>query len=119
MYEWTGDRVEWRDPDSENLHLEVSVRDRGDGRFVPAVGVTATLAAPDGTVVGPFELPLLWHPMLYHYGRNVTVPAGGDYTLRVRIDPAAFTRHEEVNGKRLLEPIEVAFDRVHVERGRD
>jgi hypothetical protein len=52
MYEWTGDGLEWRDPDGADLHLEVSVRDRGDGRFVPAVGVTAILIAPDGTEVG-------------------------------------------------------------------
>ena len=119
MYEWTGDGLEWRDPDAENVHLEVSVRDRGDGRFVPAVGVTATLAAPDGTEAGPFELPLLWHPMLYHYGRNVTVEADGEYTLRVRIDPPVFMRHDEVNGKRFLDPVEVAFDRVRVKRGKD
>jgi PfpI family intracellular protease len=119
MYEWTDDGLKWRDPDGENLHLEVSVRDRGDGRFVPAVGVTATLTAPDGSVAGPFELPLLWHPMLYHYGRNVTVPTDGDYALRVRIDPPAFMRHDEINGRRFLEPVEVEFDRVQVERGKD
>jgi hypothetical protein len=86
---------------------------------VPAVGVSATLAARDGTEVGPFDLPLLWHPMLYHCGRNVTVPADGEYTLRIRIDPPAFMRHDEVNDKRFLDPVEVAFDRVRVERGRD
>jgi hypothetical protein len=29
MYEWTGDGLDWRDPDGENLHLEVSARPRG------------------------------------------------------------------------------------------
>lgn len=44
MYEWVDGELVWRDPgDGENLHVEVSVRDAGDGRFVPAVKVIATL----------------------------------------------------------------------------
>jgi hypothetical protein len=112
-------RARLGDPEGENLHVEVSVRDRGDGGFAPAVGVTARLAAPDGTELGPLELRLLWHPMIYQYGRNMTLPADGEYTLRVRIEPPAFMRHDELNGRRFLNPVEVAFDRVQVKRGRD
>ena len=119
MYEWTGDGLAWRDRVGEDIHLEVSVRDRGDGRFVPAAGVTATLTAPDGSEAGPFELPMLWHPMLYHYGRNVAVPASGEYALRIRIEPPSFMRHDEVNGRRFLEPVEVEFGKVRVECGKD
>jgi hypothetical protein len=119
MYEWTGDGLAWRDPLSEDIHLEVSLRDRGDGRFVPAAGVTATLTAPDGSQAGPFELPMLWHPMLYHYGRNVPVPASGEYALRIRIEPPGFMRHDAVNGRRFLEPFEVEFERVQVQVGKD
>lgn len=71
MYEWVDGELVWRDPDEEeNLHVEVSVRDASDGRFVPAVRVIATLTDPDGNDVGTHEQPLLWHPMIYHYGRN-------------------------------------------------
>lgn len=119
MYEYVDGNATWRDPEDENVHLEVSVRDRADGRFVPAVRVTATLVAPDGTDAGTHELPLLWHPMIYHYGRNVRVPSDGEYTLRVHVDPPTFMRHDEVNGKRFLEPVDVEFTGVSVSRGQD
>lgn len=119
MYEWTREGVEWRDPGDANLHVEISVRDRGDGRLVPGVGVTVTLVAPDGEEVGTHDHPLLWHPMIYHYGRNWKLPADGGYTMRVRIEPPRFMRHDEVNGKRFLEPVETEFSGVKVKRGRD
>lgn len=118
MYEWAYGELVWREPGEANLHVEVAVRDAADGRFVPACTVVATLVAPDGTEVGTHEHPLLWHPMLYHYGRNWQVPADGEYTLRVRVEPPTFMRHDEVNGKRFVEPVEVEFTGVHVERGR-
>ncbi len=64
----------WREPGDENLHVEIAVRDGADGRFVPALRVTATLVDADGTELGEHEHPLLWHPMIYHYGRNWKVP---------------------------------------------
>lgn len=119
MYSWVDGELVWQDPGEENLHVEVAVRDAGDGRFVPGLTVTVTLVAPDGTEVGTHEQPLLWHPMIYHYGRNWTVPADGEYVVRVRIDPPRFMRHDEVNGKRFTEPVEVEFTGVSVERGQD
>lgn len=119
MYELDDGRLRWREPDGENLHLEITVRDGSDGRFVPGLRVEATLVAPDGEEVGTHEQPLLWHPMLYHYGRNWTVPADGEYTLRVHVDPPTFMRHDEVNGCRFAEPVDVEFIGVAVERGSD
>ena len=119
MYEWTDGSLVWRDPGEENLHVEVAVRDAGDGRFVPGVKVIATLVDPDGNEVGTHEQPLLWHPMIYHYGRNWVVPSDGEYTLRVRVEPPTFMRHDEVNGRRFVEPVEVEFEKVKVERGQD
>ena len=119
MYEFDDGELRWREPDGENLHVEITVRDRADGRFVPGVRVLATLVAPDGEEVGTHEQPLLWHPMIYHYGRNWTVPADGEYTLRVHVDPPAFMRHDEVNGRRFAEPVDVEFAGVQVERGSD
>jgi Fe2+ transport protein len=119
MYEWTDGELTWRDPEDENLHVEVSVRDRADGRFVPGLRVIATLTAPDRDPAAPVELPLLWHPMIYHYGRNVSAPSDGRYTLAVHVDPPTFARHDEVNGRRFVEPVEVEFRDVQVTRGRD
>jgi len=119
MYEWTDGGLVWRDPGEENVHVEISVRDASDGRFVPGVKIFATLVDPDGNEVGTHEQHLLWHPMIYHYGRNWVVPADGEYTLRVRVEPPTFMRHDEVNGKRFTEPVEVEFAGVKVEQGQD
>jgi uncharacterized protein involved in high-affinity Fe2+ transport len=56
--------------------------------------------------------------MIYHYGHNWVVSADGEYTLRVRVEPPTFTRHDEVNGRRFTEPVEVEFTGVQVERGQ-
>jgi hypothetical protein len=119
LYEWSDGELTWREPEDENLHLGVAVCDAADGRFIPDVRVTATLIAPDGQEVGTHEMPILWHPMIYHYGRNWTVPADGDYTLVVRVEPPRFMRHDDVNGRRFTEPVEVEFTGVSVKRGQD
>src|SRR3712207_1022850 len=119
MYMFEDGELTWMNPTEENVHIEVAVRDRADGRFVPAVKVFVTVIAPDGTEVGTEEQPLLWHPMIYHYGRNWTVPSDGRYTLRVRVEPPTFMRHDEVNGRRFLTVEEVTFENVSIERGQE
>lgn len=119
MYDWVDGRLEWHEPGDENVHLEITVRDASDGRFVPGVRVLATLIDADGEEVGMHEQPLLWHPMIYHYGRNWMVPRDGDYVLRVRVDPPRFARHDAVNGRRFVEPVEVEFSSVRVQSDRE
>jgi uncharacterized protein involved in high-affinity Fe2+ transport len=118
MYDWVDGELVWHDPEDENMHLEIAVCDGSDGRFVPGVTVVCTLVDPTGNEVGTHELALLWHPMLYHYGRNWKVPADGEYTLHVRIKPPTFMRHDEVNGCRFKELVECTFEGVKVERGQ-
>lgn len=119
MYAWMGDDLVWQNPGSSNVHLEVAVRDAADGRFVPGLTVHATLVSPDGEDAGTHVQELVWHPMLYHYGRNWELPGDGSHTLRVRIDPAPFMRHDEVNGRRFMEPVDVTFSDVRIERGAE
>lgn len=118
MYELVDGELQWRGPGEDNLHVEVAVRDAADGRFVPALDVTATLTAPDGTELGTHELPMLWHPMLYHYGRNWRVPGPGEYRLRVHVEPPRFMRHDEVNGRRFQAPADIEFTGVTVDPGQ-
>lgn len=119
MYFPSDGSFEWREPaQGENLHLEVVVCDAADGRFVPCVTVEATLVDGDGNDVGTHEQPLIWHPMLYHYGRNWQVPGDGQYTLRVHVEPPRFMRHDKTNGKRFMEPVDVEFAGVQVKTGR-
>jgi len=117
VYEWRIAELVWRDPGTENVHVTITVRDAGDGRFVPGLVVTATLIEPNGDVVATREQPLLWHPMLYHYGSNWTVKYSGLHTLKVTVEPPGFMRTDLANGDRMLAPAEVDFTKVNVDVG--
>ncbi len=119
MYMPRDSELHWQPPETENAHIEIAVRDAADGRLIPGLKVEVTLTAPDGTVSGPETLPLLWHPYLYHYGRNWTLPTGGKYRLHVRFDAPDFPRHDKKNGFRFLSGAEVTFDNVKIELGQD
>ena len=47
------------------------------------------------------------------------MPADGEYTLKLHIEPPTFMRHDEINGCRFKEPVETTFKGVEVERGQD
>jgi hypothetical protein len=119
LYSLRNGKLEWDEPKSENAHLEVSVSDGSDGRFIPYLKIWATLTAPDGRMLGPFEIPFVWHPGLFHYGRNIATPGDGLYTIRIRIEPPEFQRHDEVNGRRYSKPVEVIFQNAAFKTGRD
>lgn len=114
MYELVDGALEWREPDG-NLHIELSVRDASDDRFVPGLKMHLTVVDASGGEVGTEEMPFLWHPWLYHYGRNWTIPGSGRYTLRVRIEPPTFMRHDRENGQRFGEEVRVVFEDVELE----
>ena len=118
MYELHDGELRWMEPRDENAHLEIVVRDAGDGRFIPGLAVHATLIDGEGREVGTHEQPFLWHPWLYHYGRNWRVPGSGAYTLRVRVEAPTFCRHDKTNGQRYARPAEVEFQRVQIETGQ-
>lgn len=119
MYQFSDGTLTWHNPDGENTHVEVVVCDAADGRFIPGLRVTAAMVSPSGEKLGPFDQELVWHPMLYHYARNWTLPENGEYTLRVYVDAPTFMRHDEVNGRRFAEPVNVEFTGVKVERGAE
>ena len=112
-------RLEWVEPDPNNCHVEVAVRDAADGRLIPGLTVQAALLDGHGGMIEMKTLPLLWHPYLYHYGANFTVPGDGTYGLRVTFAPPDFPRHDQKNGKRFLEGCELTFDDVKVKAGQD
>jgi uncharacterized protein involved in high-affinity Fe2+ transport len=112
--------LEWVEPDEDdNCHLEVAVSDAADGRFVPQLDVEATLVHASGEEVGPVEVPYVWHPGLHHYGVNLSIPDDGTYTVKVHVEPPTFHRHDETNGDRYGEAVDVAFEDVDVKTGRD
>lgn len=112
-------KLEWAEVEDENCHLEVSVSDAADGRFIPYLKIHATLTPESGEAVGPTEIPFVWHPGVYHYGKNLKVPGSGRYTLHIRIEPPTFMRHDEVNGQRYADTVAVTFEDVQIETGRE
>jgi uncharacterized protein involved in high-affinity Fe2+ transport len=120
MYMLKGEgELNWEEPTDENCHLEIAVSDAGDQRFIPYLEITATLTSELGEAVGPFEVPFVWHPGLYHYGTNVRLPGDGAYRLDLKIKPPSFMRHDKVNGKRYAETVEVTFNDVEIKTGRE
>jgi uncharacterized protein involved in high-affinity Fe2+ transport len=118
MYHMEENRFKWKEPDEENCHLEVVVADADDGRFLPHLNVEATIEHEDGTQIGPAGIPFVWHPGLYHYGRNFETPGDGTYTVTVDVEPASFPRHDETNGDRYTEPVSVEFEDVEFTTGQ-
>ena len=107
MYMLQDGRLTWQNPTDENIHIEVAVRDAADGRFVPGLPVVVTVLTADSREVGTQQHEFLWHPWLYHYGRNWHVPGDGTYRIRVHIDPPTFARHDHENGRRYGQPVDV------------
>jgi hypothetical protein len=104
---------------TDNQHVEVIVTDRADGRFLPGLQVNLEAVADDGTSVGAWDLPFLWHPTMFHYGRNVAIPRSGRYSLNVSIARPTFARHDKVNGRRYEHPVLVQFVRMRLTAGRE
>ncbi len=117
MYRLEDDELKWMSPEGKNAHLEITVRDAADGRFIPSLDITATLFSSDGKEVGTHQMPFLWHPMLYHYGLDWKVPAEGDYRVHVRVEPPRFMRHDLKNGKRYAKAEEVDLT-LHIKPGQ-
>lgn len=118
MYRMRNGELEWVEPTEDNCHIEISVCDAADKRFIPHLAIRITLIAEDGVEIGPVDVPFVWHPGMYHYGRNLAVPEDGLYTLRVNVDPPTFSRHDEKKGDRYGEPIEVTFEDVLITTGK-
>ncbi len=119
MYMPKGGKLKWMEPKNGNIHIEVAVRDRADGRLIPALEPVVTISDARGKKVGTHKLPLLWHPYLYHYGRNWHLPGDGIYSLRVRFAPPRFHRHDKKNGKRFTKGGDVTFRKVTIKTGKE
>jgi hypothetical protein len=109
LYVLQGGKLFWREPAKQNVHIEVAVRDRADGRLIPSLRVRVSVSEKGGREIGTHIHPLLWHPYLYHYGRNWHIRGSGTYSIRVQFDAPAFPRHDIRNGRRLNQGADVTF----------
>lgn len=118
MYQPHNGALQWVEPHEENAHVEVVVCDGADGRFIPGLTVYATIIDSSGTEIGTHQQPFLWHPWLYHYGRNWQLPGDGIYTLRIRVEAPTWGRHDQRNGQRFAGPVEVEFEQIRITTGQ-
>lgn len=118
MYRVIGGALTWADAaPGTNCHIEIAVLDADDHRFIPSLSIECVLIR-DGKEIVRFTPEFLWHPGLFHYGKDVEVPESGIYDLRVAIAVPTFGRHDKRNGRRYAEPVAVTFKSVHLETGR-
>jgi len=119
MYGMTSDgALQWHTPgERENQHFEVIVRDREDGRFLPSLEVGLRLHDAADRVVAETAVPFIWHPFVFHYGVDGTIPGEGDYTAEVTVRAPRFHRHDEVRGKRYQRDVTVRLGPVHLKPG--
>ena len=68
--------------------------------------------------MGSHLQPFVWHPWLYHYGRNWQVAGEGEYSLKVNIKALDFPGHDEKNGERYGDDVNVEFEGVQINTGQ-
>ena len=110
MYEFNNGELQWQTPGKqENQHLEVIVQDADDKRFVPYLNIKVDVLDQSENMIAELNPQFLWHPVANHYGQNYQIPSEGNYSFEVSFDAPAFGRHDEILGKRLVEPVKVKF----------
>lgn len=115
----TDGTLAWEEPPpGANQHLEVVAQDRQDKRFVPGLDVSMKIFDVSHRFVGEKKLVYLWHPFVYHYGADATIPDEGDYNIEVAVAKARFPRHDELRGKRYQQNLTISMGRIHLTPGR-
>ncbi len=115
MYEFSAGKLEWKEPQDENIHLDLLVHDAADGRFVPGLHIVATLIDSRGGQAASNHLPFVWSPQENHYGSNMKVPQSGEYLLQVHVYPATFHRVDKEQGKRFVADVHLSFEGVRID----
>ncbi len=111
--------LDWITPSiQDNLHIEVIVQDKKDKRFIPHLPVFVTLKNSQGDLIGMEKQDFLWHPFLYHYGKNWHIPKKDNYSLEVFIKQPLFGRHDEVKGKKYQKDVKIVFSKLQLTPGR-
>lgn len=113
MYEMEDGTLRWMEPSEQNYHIEVSARDAADNRFIPGLEVSVRVVQED-VMVFESALPMLWHPWLYHYGANATLPTDSPLAVEVEIAALQIPRHDEKNGIRHTDDLFVRFEGIEL-----
>jgi uncharacterized protein involved in high-affinity Fe2+ transport len=111
--------LRWMIPDKkDNLHFEVVVQDKDDKRFIPDLEVKAKILNEKKETVTTMTVPFIWHPFLFHYGINCSIPKAGKYVAEVTIKKPSFHRHDETYGNRYPKDVTVTLGPLSLKPGR-
>jgi hypothetical protein len=112
-YEPRNGQLVWVAPvQNTNEHLEVFLTNPIDQKFLPNAGMTLSVYDASNKLVETKPMIMLWSPEGYHYGNNFTVPAAGNYNVRVDMTPPIFARHNKQLGNRFFTSAKVTFQNV-------
>lgn len=112
-------RLSWMTPaDKENIHVEVVVQDKDDKRFIPHLDIFCKLYDEDKKEVANLHIPFIWHPFLFHYGMNTTIPRKGKYTAEITIKKPLFHRHDQTYGMRYQKDVTILLGPLLLTPGR-
>jgi hypothetical protein len=63
MYTPRNGKLEWQEPTDENIHIEISVRDKADGRLIPGLDVDVTVTDEGARRSAPTVIPCCGIPI--------------------------------------------------------
>lgn len=115
---WDGDPtvLQWRGPSgAETNHIEILPFEAESGLLVPDMRIELTILDEAGEVVESKPLAL-YRGEFYNYTNNFSLTSNGVYTLRAKLNPPDFRRHDagEAEGKVFTEPVTVEFENVQI-----
>ncbi len=115
---WDGDPtvLQWRGPSgAETNHVEILPFEAESGLLVPDMRIDLTILDEAGEVVESKPLAL-YRGEFYNYTNNFSLTSNGVYTLRAKLNPPDFRRHDagEAEGKVFTEPVTVEFENVQI-----
>ena len=102
----------------ENLHVEVVVQDKADKRFIPNLDVYCKLFDKEKKEISSLHIPFIWHPFLFHYGMNTTIPQKGLYTVEITIKKPLFHRHDQTYGMRYRNDVTITLGPISLTPGK-
>ena len=118
-YRFENGKLEWQVPKKGyNTHMEILVRDKHDGRFLPGLKISARVLNEEGKLIEEKDFPIFWHPFLNHYAANFHIPEDGKYTVEVNFPAPDFPRHDEIKGKRFKNDVHTTMPPLSLEAGR-
>lgn len=96
-----------------NQHLEVVLTNTIDQRPLPNAVVRVSIYDENNRLIETKTMAMLWATVGYHYGNNFTIPAAGNYNVKVDVvTPPMFARHHKQLGNRFFKTETVTFKNV-------